>query len=362
MLFMTGCATAPRDNSEAPPTDWTGTNVVAKPVAGKPSPKAGKGGNLPRPSLPVVKPPNPPPKPVVVKPAPILTWTSLNRWAAENKLSAPVRLKNSPVTSYAVSSRRGTLVLEIGTREATWRGLEMHLGFAPEIIDDQVFVYGLDLQKNLDPLLFGGPLDFGTNRTLVLDPGHGGVNAGTLSVRDGRPEKEFTLDWARRIKVLLATNGWNVFLTRTNDAELTLSNRVAFAEAHHADLFVSLHFNSSAPDKKQKGVETYCLTPSGMPSTLTRGYSDLWSEHFANNAFDEENIRLAVRLHAALLHGSGAEDRGIRRARFMGVLQGQKRPAVLIEGGYLSNPHEAEKIESADYRQKLAEAVANALK
>lgn len=254
------------------------------------------------------------------------------------------------------------MMLEIGSREAVWNGMVMHLGFAPEIIDDQVFVYGLDLQKNLEPLLLGEPFAFGLNRVLVLDPGHGGANVGTHSLVDGRFEKEFTLDWARRLKPLLETNGWTVFLTRTNDSDVSLSNRVAIAEAHHASLFISLHFNSAAPDKIQNGLETYCLTPTGMPSTLTRGYTDFWTERFPNNSFDEENLQLAVRLHAALLRSSGEEDRGIRRARFMGVLLGQKRPAILIEGGYLSNPREANKIESAEFRQKLAEAVAGALK
>ena len=266
------------------------------------------------------------------------------------------------MASYAVNSSRGTLTLVIGSRDAVWRGLEIHLGFAPEIIDDQVFIHGLDLQKNLEPLLLGPALDFGTNRVLVLDPGHGGVNVGTHSLVDGRFEKEFTLDWARRIRSLLATNGWIVLLTRTNDTDVALSNRVNFAEAHHADIFISLHFNSAAPDTKQNGLETYCLTPTGMPSTLTRNYSDMWSDRYPNNAFDAENLQLAVRLHMALLRATGEEDRGIRRARFMGVLLGQKRPAVLVEGGYLSNSHEAGKIESLEFREKLAEAVANALK
>jgi len=293
---------------------------------------------------------------------PVATWTSLNRWAAENKLAAPRKVTSSPLVCYAINSAKGTLTLVIGSREATWRGMEIHLGFAPEIIDDQIFIHGLDLQKNLEPLLLGQPLHFATNRVLVLDPGHGGVNVGTHSLLDGRFEKEFTLDWARRIKSLLATNGWTVLLTRTNDADISLSNRVAFAEAHHADVFISLHFNSAAPDTRQNGLETYLLTPTGMPSTLTRGYSDLWTEHFPNNTFDEANLRLAVQLQAALLRATGEEDRGIRRARFMGVLTGQKRPAVLIEGGYLSNPHEAGKIEIAEFREKLAEAIANALK
>jgi N-acetylmuramoyl-L-alanine amidase len=135
---------------------------------------------------------------------------------------------------------------------------------------------------------------------------------------------------------------------------------VAFAEEHRADLFVSLHFNSAAPNQEQAGLETYCLTPAGMPSTLTRGYDDDLSLVFTNNAFDAENLQYAVRFHRALLTVI-RNDRGVRHARFLGVLRGQNRPAVLIEGGYLSNPGEARRIADAAYRQKLAEAVAAAL-
>jgi N-acetylmuramoyl-L-alanine amidase len=109
-------------------------------------------------------------------------------------------------------------------------------------------------------------------------------------------------------------------------------------------------------------MEIYCLTPTGMPSTLTRNYDDFWTDHYPNNYFDAANLELAARLQAALLHATGEEDRGIRRARFMSVLQGQKCPAVLIEGGFLSNPAEARKIENPQFRQQLAEGVANALK
>ena len=359
LLLLAGCtSTYQGPDAETVPREWSLTNTVAPPVPARKNP----------PRRPVVNPipapvakVNPPPR-KISPPAPVLTWTSLDRWVADYNLAAPRKVPNSPVASYAVSSKRGTLILEIGSREATWRGMNLHLGFAPEIIDDQVFVHGLDLQKNLGPLLFSEPPTFGTNRVVVLDPGHGGKEAGAKSVLGERYEKEFTLDWARRLKPLLETNGWKVFLTRTNDADIALSNRVNFAETHHADVFISLHFNSAAPDTKQNGLEIYCLTPTGMPSTLTRNYPDIWSDHYPNNAFDTENLQLAIRLHTALLRGTGAEDRGVRRARFMGVLRGQKRPAVLIEGGYLSNPHEAEKIESHEFREKLAEAIADALK
>jgi len=359
LLLGTGCTSIYQGTEAEPvPREWSLTNAVAQPGTPQKNPP-------PRPVVKTVPVPalhllTLPPK--TSPPAPILTWTSLDRWAAENRISAPRKISNSPVASYSISSKRGAMILEIGSRELSWNGIVMHLGFAPEIIDDQLFVYGLDLQKNLAPLLLDQSPAFGTTHIIVLDPGHGGMNVGTHSLVDGRFEKEFTLDWARRIQWLLATNGWQVFLTRTNDSDLALSNRVHFAEAHHADLFISLHFNSAAPDTKQNGLETYCLTPTGMPSTLTRGYSDMWTDRYPNNAFDTENLQLAVRLHSALLHATGEEDRGIRRARFMGVLLGQRRPAVLIEGGYLSNPHETERIESPAFREKLAEAVADALK
>ena len=141
------------------------------------------------------------------------------------------------------------MILGIGSHEATWNGVEINLGFAPEFIDGEVFLHGLDLQKNLEPLLCWPPLAFGANRTIVIDPGHGGSNTGTTNELDRRFEKEFTLDWAKRLKPLLETNGWTVFLTRASDVYVTNGYRVTFAEIHHADLFISLHFNSTEQNK-----------------------------------------------------------------------------------------------------------------
>ena len=196
----------------------------------------------------------------------------------------------------------------------------------------------------------------------MIDPGHGGVEGGTCSVKGDGCEKTFTLDWALRLARRLETNGWTVHLTRTSDVEVSLPARVEFAEAQHADFFLSLHFNHSGGGPEPAGLETLCLTPTGMESTLTRGYPDNPRDVFANNTFDAENLRLAVRVHRELLAVNGNRDRGIRRARFPGVLRGQNRPAVLIEGGFLSNPDEARRIADANYREKLAEAVAEALK
>lgn len=358
-LLLAGCSSTPKipeetiasppalGGGEAAALNWADTNVPR-----------------PFPALPAGRPPARPtgrsgPAPA---PAPMATtWTSLNRWAAASKIGEPRLVSHTPVSAYAISTANGTLVLDIGSREASWNGVEIDLGFAPQFIDDEVFVYGLDLQKSIEPLLFGPPLAYG-RRVVVIDPGHGGVNVGTHSVVDGRFEKEFTLDWALRLAPLLEKQGWQVHLTRTTDTYVTNLDRAIFATAQHADLFISLHFNSGSPDERPAGLETYCLTPVGLPSTLTRGYPDPWFQVSPNNAFDEQNLQLALRLHTAVLHASGEEDRGICRARFMDVLHGQHCPAVLIEGGYLSNPREARRIENPEFRQKLAEAVAEALR
>lgn len=300
----------------------------------------------------------------IVKPhiAPVYTFTSLRQWTEEAKVSPPRLVTRSPLVTYSVSSPKGVMVLAIGSREATWNGVILHLGFAPEIVDGDVFVHGLDLQKSLEPFLCDQPISFSTNRVIVIDPGHGGMNAGTISIVGRRTEKEFTLDWARRLQPLLEKEGWHVILTRTTDVDVAISNRVALAENSHADLFISLHFNSLAPDQKPVGLATFCLTPMDMPSTITRDYPDILYQSFPNNSYDTQNVQLGEMLQRSLLHATGMEDKGVNRARFIGVLRGQRRPAVLIEAGFLSNPREAQRIESPEFRQKLAEAVAAALK
>jgi N-acetylmuramoyl-L-alanine amidase len=344
-LVLAGCAT-PSDQKGRRARDWQSEKFAAAPMPpNKPAP-------APAPSS-VTAPANPAFNDVQHG------WVSLNRWCEVNRLPLPVRMAVVPMPLYSLATTNGRFVLRAGSQAASRDGLEFRLGFAPQMIDGQLWLHALDLQKNLHPLINDPLLPvIKLNRTIVIDPGHGGENAGTRSVLGNRYEKEFTLDWAMRLAPLLTTVGWQVFLTRTNDTDLALSNRVNFADAHKADLFVSLHFNSASPDATQAGLETYCLTPAGMPSTVTRGYNDDPALLFANNTFDEQNLLLAYNVHRALLRASGSHDRGVRRARFPGVLRGQQRPAILVEGGYLSNPHEAELITEPAYRQKLAEAVA----
>lgn len=279
-------------------------------------------------------------------------------------LEAPKRFDNGWGPTFQCRSINGVLSITMGSRVAYWNGLALALGFVPHLSNGLPFLHALDLKKNFAPLLASpGPMLDG-RRIVVLDPGHGGEQTGARSVLKTGFEKDYTLDWAIRAKPLLNSKGWRVVLTRTSDIDVPIAERVRIAEQANGSLFVSLHFNSvesQSARPEHNGVETYCLTPTGMPSNLIRQFKDVPALVFPNNDFDEQNLQLAVRLHRTMVQLAERNDRGIKRARFMTVLREQNRPAVLLEGGYLSDPEEARLIASAAYRQKLAEAVAKAL-
>jgi len=360
LLVLAGCGTPPPHARKPLPPDWSQSPLPPKSEPAVPA--------LPTPSVTnvplTVAPPVAAPQFLSTPPAvPAATWIALGRWARERGLGQPRCLAVAPVATYALTTSRGLFTLHIGGREAQWDGTEVRLGFAPQLIDGQVWMHSLDVRKTVEPLLRGFTPVTHQPRVIVLDPGHGGVNPGAHSAHNGGWEKDFTFDLTVRLSRLLAAQGWQVFLTRTNDRDVPLTNRVEFANRCHADLFLSLHFNSSGSNgHDQAGLETYCLTPAGMPSNLTRGFEDNSHQVFPNNAFDEQNMQLALHLHRAVLRATGQADRGVRRARFMAVLQGQRCPAVLLEAGYLSNAKESQRIADWRFRQKLAEAIAGALK
>ncbi len=318
---------------------------------------------LPVPEAPVLKPAldgtstNPAPPSVPAPTAPTVTAPALVQHEPEAATPGPLWIDWQTWRTEHPTHR---VELVPGSRRALWEGTPLYLGFEPRLLEHRVEVLRRDIDKNFAPLLDPQPV-IPALRRIVIDPGHGGTNSGTRSITGNQFEKQLTLDWALRLAVLLRARGWEVALTRTNDASLDLPGRVEVADRAEAALFVSLHFNGAFPNAEVHGLETYCLTPKGLPSTVTRDFADDASQEWPNNAFDAQNLRLAMRIHRSLIHKTGAMDRGVRRARFMGVLRGQRRPAVLIEGGFLSNPAEAAQINTPAYRQRLAEAVVAAL-
>jgi N-acetylmuramoyl-L-alanine amidase len=123
-----------------------------------------------------------------------------------------------------------------------------------------------------------------------------------------------------------------------------------------ADLFVSLHYNSSNGDRQGvRGVEVYCLTPAEAHSTNTRG-EDSSTHALPGNAFNAHNLLLAYRIQAALVRSLDCEDRGVGRARFA-VLRNPGMPAVLVEAGFMSDPREAAEILDESRRETTAQAI-----
>ncbi len=289
----------------------------------------------------------------------VSTWLAFSRWCVENGLGTPAILSSRPLR-LATLTGLGEVVVEGGKPYMLLGGTAVFLAYPPRVVNGELILNGLDLEKKLRPLACSR-LNPQPIRTVVIDPGHGGRNHGATNVWDGSLEKDLTLDWAYRLAELFVMRGYRVFLTRTNDQDVSIAARVGYANSIAADLFISLHFNSVIPDQGQAGIETYCLTPQGLPSTLNRGFEDPMDSAYPNNAFDEWNLFWAFRIHRSLVTATGAPDRGVRYTRFMAVLRGQRCPAVLIEGGYLSNPTEARKISNPAYRQRLAAAIADAI-
>ena len=207
----------------------------------------------------------------------------------------------------------------------------------------------VDMRKLVDPVLRPRYSAKAKLRTIVIDPGHGGHDAG--AVRHTVKEKDLNLAVARRLRRLLEHQGYRVVMTRDADYFLTLQQRVEIANRIPDSVFVSIHHNSGRP--AASGIETFTLAPQGTTSPFARSRRH---EDLAGNNQDSENIALATAVHSRAILGSGAVDRGIQRARFS-VLCTIKRPAILFEGGFVSNPDECEKISSSRYQDILAHSI-----
>jgi len=186
--------------------------------------------------------------------------------------------------------------------------------------------------------------------TVVIDPGHGG-NDGGASSRE-HLEKELTLRLAEALKVRLEELGYATVMTRTDDRYLALSERVAVVNAREEpSLLISLHFNRGNA-AYINGVETYYCEEKQAPP---RGWR--WIGFF--NPPDEVDTGevLAAEVQQAIVAKTGARDRGIRPSKFY-VTRHTWSPAILVEGGFLSNRMEAALLASQDYLGRMAEGIA----
>jgi N-acetylmuramoyl-L-alanine amidase len=207
---------------------------------------------------------------------------------------------------------------------------------------------------------------------VVLDAGHGGHDQGTKS-KSGLLEKDLVLDVTKRLATMLRERmGTEVVLTRDDDTYLSLEERTQLANTAKADLFLSIHANSS-PAKGVAGVETFYLNFSTgredldlatrENATSERSIADLKEvvSKIALRAKVDESREFALRiqkvLHAtAAKQNKDAKDRGVKRAPFV-VLIGAEMPSVLAEIGFVTNARDESLLKSDEHRDRLAEAL-----
>ncbi len=205
---------------------------------------------------------------------------------------------------------------------------------------------------------------------VVLDPGHGGHDTGTIGPT-GLKEKDLVLDLALRLGKLISERmGSEVIYTRTEDVHVPLETRTELANQSKADLFLSIHANSSRL-RAVGGPETFYLNFTTSPEALevaarenapsARNIHELQDLilKIAQKEKIQESREFATSLQKALYrHARGAarRNRGVKKAPFV-VLIGAQMPSVLVEVGFLSNPKEERLLKQPEYRQKLAEAL-----
>lgn len=206
---------------------------------------------------------------------------------------------------------------------------------------------------------------------IVIDAGHGGHDVGSTGP-GGLREKDLVLDLAKRLGALVEQHlGWEVEYTRSDDTFVPLDQRTAFANSKHADLFLSIHANSSAVHSAS-GIETYYFNFTTSKSALevaTRenatsektvyDLQDLLQKIALKDKVDESRefaSRIQTSLYAMAKTPAKTRDRGVRKAPFV-VLIGASMPSVLAEVGFISNPHDETLMKKPEYREKIAEAL-----
>ncbi len=207
---------------------------------------------------------------------------------------------------------------------------------------------------------------------IVVDAGHGGHDSGTLGP-GGLEEKDVVLDVALRLgKLLKQRLGADVIYTRDDDTFIPLETRTAIANKAQADLFISVHANSS-PDPSARGVETYYLNFTTSADALeVAARENAVSDESIHQLSDlvkkitlqdkiAESREFAADVEGTLYQGleagnSGLKDRGVKKAPFV-VLIGANMPSILAEISFLTNPDDASELREGAYRQRIAESL-----
>ena len=248
--------------------------------------------------------------------------------------------------------------LEFGgnPREIYINGVKQWLSFPAVVQNDQTLVSRFDLAKTIEPCLRPAMIaNLQPFHTVVIDAGHGGGDRGASSAVGF--EKNYTLDVIQDMKKALEAKGFKVIMTRSDDSYLPLEGRAQKANDTSDAVFVSVHFNSESNGAAASGFEVYAMTPRGAAST---GDGLVTAEQFKEmpgNDFDDASLAMANCVQHSLLGHISEFDRGVRRARFA-VLRLTHAPAILVEGGFLTNGADSQKINDPEWRRKFSESIA----
>jgi N-acetylmuramoyl-L-alanine amidase len=255
------------------------------------------------------------------------------------------------------SSTGHSIRFKLGNSDINLDGVHYVLSFPIQGGDHDWLVSRMDIIKLFEPILRPTEIDGRhTIRGVVIDPGHGGTDNGAASSLGY--EKRYTLDTANRLEAILRAAGLKTVLTRRTDVFVDLYERAHIASLYPDYAFVSIHYNSA--EAEAHGLETYCLAPRGAASTSSYYLSRADLYKLPGNDYDTQNILLASMVHSEIIGmnpGDPSADRGVKRARFV-VIKQNVLPAILVEGGFLSNHIEARRVDRDDYRQRLAQAIA----
>src|SRR5438105_7532544 len=241
-----------------------------------------------------------------------------------------------------------------GSREAMINGARSWLCFPLIEQDGKYLVSRTDVAKTIEPLVRPHRVAVGKVETVVLDPGHGGHDKGQVS-KYGY-EKDFALDVARKLRPLLQSKGLRGIMTREGDYFVPLEVRAQIANAARNSVFVSIHFNGTNDDPSATGFEIFSFTPRGAPSTSDNAATPSSLSMQPGSEVDAQSMALSVCIYHSLLGHIPEFDRGIKRARFA-VLRLTRVPAVLVEGGFLTERGESQLIAKKDWRANLAQAI-----
>lgn len=191
---------------------------------------------------------------------------------------------------------------------------------------------------------------------VVIDAGHGGQDSGAM--RDGVLEKDLTLDVALRLEELIRASGLRTMLTRRGDDFVSLANRAAAANEQRACVFLSIHFDDTTR-AAATGVNTYYAMHQRSTAPLLPSWLPL-VQPVSAEPMNLDSQSLAGFVQQALVTRTQAVDRGTRAEQFY-VIANVRHPAVLVEGGFLTNNEEMGRLRTDEYRQQLAVAIAEGI-